>query len=202
MLGFLLSYLLIYKYAAIFLIVLIAAIIVPLPVNTMLLAVGAFASQGYFNFWICLITAVTANMTGDLFDYFITREYGQRFIKSYYNKQISYFNYIEKYMREHAGLTIYLTRFAGILDITGNFLAGLTGVPLRTFIIADFLGNFSIFFPILSFGYLAGNYWQNFSSTLSIMSNIVLVIIVIYFTYRFFHYFNKRRKLKKKTKID
>lgn len=45
------SYVLLYKYVAIALVVYSGAVILPLPANAMLLAVGAFASQGYFSFW-------------------------------------------------------------------------------------------------------------------------------------------------------
>src|SRR5262249_21568251 len=73
-----LSYVLLYKYATIALVVYFAAVILPLPSNAMLLAVGAFASQGYFNFWAALATAVIANTLGDLTDYAITRRWGER----------------------------------------------------------------------------------------------------------------------------
>ena len=41
----LLSYLLLYKYAAIFVVVLVSGFLLPLPSNTLLMAAGAFASS-------------------------------------------------------------------------------------------------------------------------------------------------------------
>ena len=48
-LSALLSYLLLYKYFAIFVLVFAGSFIVPLPGNAMLFAMGAFSSQGYMN---------------------------------------------------------------------------------------------------------------------------------------------------------
>ena len=76
-LAALLSWLLLYKYIALFAIVYSAALLLPLPVNATLLAVGAFSSQGYFNFWLSLAIAVTANTLGDLTGYAITRHWGE-----------------------------------------------------------------------------------------------------------------------------
>jgi membrane protein DedA with SNARE-associated domain len=67
----------------------------------------------------------------------------------------------------------------GIFDIVGNFLAGLVRMPLKTFLIFDILGNVVIFSTVLSLGYVAGNYWQNFTSSLSTVSWILFVAILI-----------------------
>jgi membrane protein DedA with SNARE-associated domain len=91
MLALILSYLLLYKYLAIFILVFSAAVIIPWPVNTAILAVGAFSSQGYFNFWISLAVAISANVSGDLFDYWLTRKYGQKAIKNFYIKHNTHF---------------------------------------------------------------------------------------------------------------
>ena len=76
--ALLLSFLLLYKYWALFAVIFVAAVLVPLPTNSVLLAAGAFASQGYFSFWLSLAVAVGANIAGDCFDYFLARRYGRR----------------------------------------------------------------------------------------------------------------------------
>lgn len=194
MIAALLSYLLLYKYVAIFILVFSAAVILPLPVNSILLAVGAFASQGYFSFWLSLAVAMAANMLGDLFGYWLTRTYGEAVIKSFYAKRHEVLVRLEKYIQSRAGLTIFLTRFTGISDIAGNFLAGIVGVPLRTFIIFDFLGNFCVFFPVLSLGYIAGNYWQDYSNVIDVASGIFLVLIILFMITRTIYHRSKKRR--------
>ncbi len=179
-LGILLSYLLLYRYVALFAIVFSAGVIVPFPVNTILVAVGAFSSQGFFDFGASLAVAVVANVLGDCVGYFITKRYGHNAIKKYYEKKSSYFARVEHYIEHHVGLTIFISRFVGILGVVVNFLSGLIGIPLRTFLLFDFLGNFSDLFFMMAFGYFVCNYWEHFSSAISIGGGILLVLFLIF----------------------
>ena len=94
----LLSFLLLYKYIALFVLVFIAAVGLPVPSNTLLIAVGAFASQSYFSLPISLAVAVVANVLGDLLDYFIIRKYGAVILKKNYHKKFSFIAKMKKYV--------------------------------------------------------------------------------------------------------
>jgi len=50
MLGFFLSYLLLYKYVVLFLVVATASFGLPVPATALMMAAGAFIAQGYFDF--------------------------------------------------------------------------------------------------------------------------------------------------------
>ena len=179
-LGALLSYVLLYRYVALFAIVFSAGIIVPFPVNTIMIALGAFSSQGVFNFWFSLAVAVGANVLGDLVGYGITKRYGHNAIKKYYEKKSSYFARMEHYIEAHAGLTIFVTRFIGIFGVVVNFLAGLMDIPLRKFLFWDFAGNAFELFCMTAFGYLLGSYWENFSDIAGIVGGIIFVAFLIF----------------------
>lgn len=179
LLGFLLSYILLYKYAAIFAFVFVTAVILPLPINTILLATGAFAGQGYFNFSIVYAVAVAANVLGDSFDYFLTKRYGRRLIRKMYERKFQTFARLEGYLRRHAGATIIVTRYVSSLDSIVNFLAGLVGIPYRTFFFYDLVGNGFEIFAVMFLGYAVGSYWENFSSLLNLLGWLFLVAILI-----------------------
>ena len=72
-----LSFLLLYKYLALFLVAYLAALILPLPSNTSLLAASAFASQGFLNIYLVIIVALLANVLGDITGFFIAHRYGK-----------------------------------------------------------------------------------------------------------------------------
>src|SRR6185369_11643502 len=92
-----LSYLLLYKYATIFVVVASSAFIVPLPTSALLLAAGAFASQGYLSFATCVAVAAIANTIGDTMGYTLTRIFGYTFIEKHYKKKHAYFVRVERY---------------------------------------------------------------------------------------------------------
>jgi membrane protein DedA with SNARE-associated domain len=188
----LLSFLLLYKYYALFAVVYSAAVILPLPGNAMLLAVGAFSSQGYFSFWLSLTVAVVANTLGDLTDYGLARHYGERVIRLLRLQRFKFYVQLQDELRTDAAVTVFTTRFAGSLSPVANFLAGLVGVPFKTFLAYDFLGNFIEPAVALSIGYLVGDYWDNFSSLLEIVAAIVAVAVVMFVLFRMY-----RRMMKK-----
>ncbi len=174
----LLSFLLLYKYWALFVAIFVAAFILPLPTNSLLLAAGAFASQGYFSFWISLTTAVVANCLGDSFGYFVAKKYGMRALKIMHIKTPSYFGRLEKQIVNHTAPVVFLSRFFGTADSVVNLLAGFIGIPFWKFIIYDFIGNLVSTGAVLYAGYFFGTNWQGFSSLFSVIDWVGLAIII------------------------
>src|ERR1700728_3070844 len=102
----LLSYLLLYKYVTLFAANFIAAFIIPIPANNLLLAVGTFASQGYFSFFLSLVVASVANILGDVTGYWLARKVGPAIIKRFKLDQSKYFKKFERGLANYAGPTI------------------------------------------------------------------------------------------------
>ncbi|HVN26035.1 MAG TPA: DedA family protein [Candidatus Paceibacterota bacterium] len=188
----LLSYVLLYKYVAIGLIVYISAVIAPLPTNAMLLAVGAFASQGYVNFWIALPVAVVSNVLGDLTDYGLTRRFGGRVIRVLRLRNVRFFNQLAEELRTDAGITVFITRFAASLSPIAALLAGLVGVPFGTFLLYDFLGNLIEPGAALAIGYVVGDYWSDFSDVLGLIAAIAAAGIVLFVLVRIYRRITRR----------
>ncbi len=195
-LGTLLSLLLLYKYFALFAVIFSAAVIVPLPTNSLLLAAGAFASQGYFSFSISLIVSVVANIAGDSFGYFLARKYGRLAIRFLHVRMPSFVEKLEQYLRSHTGLTIFVTRFFGSLDSVANIFSGLVGISFKKFLFYDFLGNFVSICGVLYAGYLLGVHWQDFSKFFDVGEWVLCgVIIIIFAGYFFWSARRRKRKL-------
>ncbi len=192
-LNSLLSYVLLYKYAAIALVVYSSAVILPLPSNAMLLAVGAFASQGYINFWYSLAVAVTANTLGDLTDYGITRRWGERVTRALHLHKFKFYNQLQEELRTDAAITVFTTRFAGSLSPVANFLAGLVGVPLKIFLVNDLAGNLIEPFCALALGYLVGDYWNDFSDLLELVAAIIAVGVIMFVLIRMYRRMTKQK---------
>ncbi len=183
--GFL-SFILLYKYWAIFLIICSASFILPLPANAILVALGAFASQGYLSLWGVLITAIMTNIGTDCFAYFLTHRYGKSVLDRLLIRLDGKLAVLEKNLRTYAFGTIFLTRIAGPFAPYVNFLSGLIGVPFSKFLLADVIGNApSISFFVLS-GYILGNHWQDFLANISLIGGIVIGCFGLYLIYVFF----------------
>jgi membrane-associated protein len=123
---------------------------------------------------------------GDVIDYALARYYGPRIFEKFKINKHYYFERLEHGVREHAPLTVFITRFVGPLDLFVNLFAGSIKISAVTFITYDILGNFISNFAVLTVGYLAGSYWQNFSSLISIAGWILFVIIILFLVIRVF----------------
>ncbi len=139
--GVLLSFLLLYKYWALFGVIFLACGHRAVPVHTVLLATGAFAGQGYFSFFLSLLVAVAANTLGDAVDYFLARRYGRRALSILHIRLPWYVEHLEAFLTGYPGPTIFVTRFVGTVEEVVSFLSGFTGVSFGTFLIYDVLGN-------------------------------------------------------------
>jgi len=190
-----LSFVLLYKYWALFIIVLSSSFLLPLPTNTILVATGAFASQGYMDISVILFLAIIVNVLTDCFAFFLTYRYGKIIIDKFIPKWDGKVFSVEKYLRNYAFGTIFLTRIAGPFAPYVNFLSGLIGVRFKKFLLADFLGNTigTIFF--VSAGYVLGNYWEIFIDDIWLITLAIFVLLLIYFAYKF--YSEKKENQKK-----
>ena len=176
----LLSYLLLYKYVAIFAIVFLSGFLLPLPENTLLLAAGAFASQGYMNAAIIFAVALVSNVLGDSLGWALTRFWGTRIITSERLKSYRSLAKVEGFVHEHLRLTITATRFLGIPGVIVNFLCGLSGVPYRRFVLYDAIGNALDVGLFIAIGYALGSFSEDFSSIASLTGWIILTVLLIF----------------------
>lgn len=174
-----LSYLLLYKYLALFIVVLLVAIALPLPANVFLLAAGAFSSLGYMNAPIALAVVLVANVLGDVIDFLLARWIGPKIIRFFKISDHHTLVRIQKQLREHAPSTIFLSRFVGPLDLIVSLSSGIAEVKFTTFLLYDFLGNTLSNVAVMAVGYFAGISWQSFSGTVDLISGIGLVVVII-----------------------
>jgi len=197
----LLSYLILYKYVALFILVFLGAVGFPIPSGTLLMAVGAFASQSYFDLPISLAVAIFANILGDLFDYFLLRKFGQSILKKNYHKRFSFIVKLEKYVKslenyiaKRQGLTILFSRFFGSASTIINFLSGLIPVPLKTFIFYDALGNFLSITLMMLLGFFISASWQQLAGIIGTASAIISGLILLTLAITIFLKTKKARK--------
>jgi len=182
----LLSYLLIYKYITVFVTILLSSFLLPLPSNTLFMAAGSFASQGYFNIGTLFIVGLIANVIGDVSGFAVTRIWGTKYITQEYLQRFSILRKTEDFIESHAKMTVFLTRFTGTPGVVVNFLSGLSRVSFRTFLTVDIIGNiFNILFFIW-LGYFLKIYSESYSDVLQVVGWIVIILIVVYLFYKFF----------------
>ncbi len=184
MLTIFLSYLLLYKYLILFLVVLLASIIIPLPATALLIAAGAFSIQGYFNIYNVLIFGFLASVLGDCFGYLISFRYGKKLLEEIGLKkflQNPKFISLEKEFIAHSSPSIFLSRFLFThLGTSVNILSGMTKISSKKFFFYDASGEAVYVLLYCGTGYFFGSRWEYISNILGYAAAVMLLIALVF----------------------
>ncbi|MBU6370453.1 hypothetical protein KGQ74_00005, partial [Patescibacteria group bacterium] len=124
------AYLVLYKYTALFLIVL-SGFILPVPVNEIILVAGAFASQGYMSVLAVMAIALFTNIGVDILGYSLTYRFGDDILRILRIRKDATFYRVRKYLENYASGTIYFGAIVGPFRPLINFISGLMRLPFR-----------------------------------------------------------------------
>jgi len=179
---FILPYLLLYKYWAIFSITMIAALAFPVPPGTLLMASAAFAAEGYLSFgWVVVIGAL-GNITGDNIGYWLARRWGRPVLTRIgFRKILESEKYarIESRIQKRPGWLIFISRFEVFSNLAVNIICGLGKVSYRKYLLYVFVGEFTQVLLYCSIGYLVGDNWQTISSLISRFLLLILLVAAL-----------------------
>jgi membrane protein DedA with SNARE-associated domain len=177
-----LAYVLIYKYWALFLITFIAAIILPIPPGTLLMASSAFANQGYLSFPLILIVASAGNILGDNVGYWLSRLYGKPILYRIGFKKIiesPRYKAIEKRLVKEPGWIIFISRFEVFSNLAVNILSGIGQVPYGRYVLFEAPGEILQVVIYCSIGYFFGDAWQSINVVINKSFAIIIVAAVL-----------------------
>lgn len=184
--AFVVDALQLYGYPAVWLIVFVAAVGVPVSGSLLLFAAGAFAALGDFNIFILFPIALSAAVAGDNLGYFIGRRVGTALI-SWVERQ-KRFRFItpeslergREYFRRRAGWTVFITRFL-IVVLGGpvNLVAGLEQYPYQLFLFWDVSGQILSVAISLGLGFAFARSWEEVAAIFGAVSSLVLALLVV-----------------------
>jgi membrane protein DedA with SNARE-associated domain len=195
MLEALLSFLLLYKYLALFAITFLASLALPLPATIILIATGAFSAQGYFNSYEILVIGFIGCVLGDLASYFIVKRWGIKFLSKIGFKKIllsNKFLALEKFFLKHSFSSIFYSRFLITnLGVPINFIAGLVRINFRKFFIPEIIGEFIYVLFYVGLGFVLGSEWRYVSDIFENAVWLIVLIVIIVLGLFFFRKSNK-----------
>jgi membrane-associated protein len=134
-----------YGSPALFAVVTVAAVGLPLPVTMLLIVTGSLVSQGVMSFWLSIALAGTGSVIGDQIGYAIGRWGGSSLVESLsrFLGGAEKLHAAEARVRHWGGPGVFLTRW--LLTPLGpavNLVSGTAGYPWGRFVFWDVLGEF------------------------------------------------------------
>jgi membrane-associated protein len=192
--SLLLSYVLIYKYLAIFVITYLGAIAFPLPSGTVVMASAAFATQGYLSFPLVLLVGILGNVAGDNSGYWLARRYGVRALHMLGLKKVvgsEKYNSIHREVNNHLIIVIYFSRFMTGIAPAVNVISGTTNLAYKRFLVFEVLGECTEVSFFASIGFAFGANWEYFSRFAG--DSWIIILSGLVFAYLVLHYFFKNK---------
>jgi membrane protein DedA with SNARE-associated domain len=171
-----------YGYWAVFALVGLESLGVPLPGETALILAGAYAgTTHHLNPWLIFAVASAAAIIGDNIGYWIGDKGGYRLARRYGHKVRLDERKLKtaRYLFDRHGVpVVFFGRFVSVLRTYAAFLAGTSRMRWRKFLPANAAGGIIWAAIYTAVSYLAGNWLQRTSGTIDwILGGAVVVAI-------------------------
>jgi membrane protein DedA with SNARE-associated domain len=148
-----------YRYFALFGVLFISAMGVPIPEEPVLLAGGLAVGWKHSDYWLTVLACLCGVLGGDLYIYWLGRRFGDRFLRT----RLGRFTFgdkrhqqIERLYARHGQKTVFFGRFIPAVRFGVFFFAGQQRMPVLRFFTLN-LGGALLNVPITVFlGVLAG----------------------------------------------
>jgi membrane protein DedA with SNARE-associated domain len=171
-----------FGYAAIFAALVAGGVGIPIPEELTQLSAGVLASQDVVELRLALVVVWAGVVGGDLLLFVIARRHGPRALRT---KLVARFltegrrRALESHFARHAFLTVVIARHMGGVRIAAFALAGVSGVPLRTFLLADGLSALVSVPVVVGAGYLFSEHLSQVRRDLRVIELTVVAVLLI-----------------------
>jgi membrane protein DedA with SNARE-associated domain len=157
--GFLAPFVEHWGYAAVFAIVLLGSIGLPVPEETILVLTGYLVWRGDLNLSLVILVGVASAALGDNLGYWLGRRFGGQGLR-----RLARLSWVapaaleasQRFLLTHGTPAIFVARFVPGLRFVAGPVSGISGVPPTTFFIANILGAVCYVPVVVGLGYALG----------------------------------------------
>ena len=172
-----------YGALAIFTLLALGIIALPIPEETLMVLAGILMSNDQLNIPSTIIAAYLGSMFGITVSYLIGKTAGNYFLNKYgpwIGLTESKFLKVQSWFEHYGKWTLSFGYFiAGLRHLTGIF-AGVMGLGYRQFAMYAYGGAFVWASTFLSIGYFFGDYWMSAYATVTgYVEEIIIAILAI-----------------------
>jgi len=183
------SFILVYRYIALFFISFASSLGVPVPAAASAVAAAAFASQGYLNIAELILFGGLGNILGDLTMYWLMRLYGKRVLLWLGLRKLAnspLLMDVESTVEKYKAFVIIASRFQDQATTLVNIISGLGRMNVKRFFLLTSIGDIlQITFYVL-LGFVFADNWQEIYGALGklgwIIALVVALVVVVFST--------------------
>src|SRR4051812_48633053 len=175
-------------YAAVFALIAVETMGIPVPAETALIAAALLAHRGQMDIGTLTVLAATAAILGDNVGFAIGRRFGRRVFLAngpLFKHRAKALEHGEPFFAKHGPKAVFLGRWVAGLRIASAWLAGMNKMSWPTFLFWNALGGICWAFGIVFGVYFAGRAAENaFDIAGPAALGAVAVALVAYVIYR------------------
>lgn len=128
-----------------------------LPGDSLLFAAGTLAARGSLDLPAVLVLLSAAAVVGNLVNYWIGSTIGTRLTGRTRLVRREHIDRAHRFFERYGGMTIVISRFLPILRTVAPFVAGISRMPYRRFLLFNVAGGVSWVVLFVLGGYVFGN---------------------------------------------
>ncbi|MDP2671482.1 MAG: DedA family protein [bacterium] len=179
-------------YWGVFLFMTAESALIPIPSEIIMPFSGLLAFQGKFSFWLVVSVGAAGNLVGSLLAYGLgywgQDHYVRKFIRSWGKFLLlseEDYEFSVKWFKKYGSPLVFFSRILPIVRTFISLPAGITKLPLKTFIPLTFLGSFLWSALLTYIGLKLRENWHSigpfFRKFDIVIIAIVIILVVIYF---------------------
>ena len=173
-------------YLAIFLVVVLGNLGLPVPEETILALAGYLVWRRTLRLPLVLAVGVVSAIVGDNMGYWIGRRYGQKAIQRYGHSLLGgpkRLESVRRFITRHGPLGVFAARFITGIRFLAGPIAGTMGLRPIPFLVANALGAL-VYVPVVvaagyAIGYGLGPYVERLRKVVGEVEHIVLILAIV-----------------------
>jgi membrane protein DedA with SNARE-associated domain len=173
-------------YAAIFVVVVLGNVGLPVPEETILALAGYLVWRGKLRLSLVLVVGIVSAVVGDNIGYWLGRRYGQTALPRYARWVLGHPERLETmkaFVARRGPLAVFVARFVPGVRFTAGPLAGALGMPIPAFLLANVAGAVVYVPVVVGAGYAVGigfgAYVEQLRYLIGEVERIVLVVVLV-----------------------
>lgn len=175
-----------YGYLAVFVVLLLCGLGLPLPEEVTLVAAGLVVYEGRANLYLMILVTVVGILSGDLCLLLLGRRYGPQLLKKRLFNRLLHADRMSKVRKQfdrHGVKAVFFARFFAGIRACVYFTAGTLGMRWRTFLLLDLAGAL-LSAPIsVWLGYHFGEHIETALVYISQFDRVILTLAVVAVVY-------------------
>ncbi|MDZ5442171.1 VTT domain-containing protein [Micromonospora sp. 4G57] len=151
------------------------------PGEVAVLVGGVLAHEGRLPLWAVVVAALVGAALGDQVGYRVGRRYGRRLLDRLPRRFVrsGELRRALDLVRRRGALAVVLGRWAAALRALVPGVAGISGIPQRTFTLANITGGAIWAATVAGLGYLAGASYRLLERRLGLGGEVLLAVVLL-----------------------